>query len=301
MHKQSPSSRQGRTDLALVLNKPLGVPQDIGKAVAKYEELQDSLNYIQNAIFKGNEKMEQFKLQLEWNQNDLETWALAQKQKEEDNLAMQKYTRADETRIKELTLQIEKLTERVSTTKRALEDEVTETQAKQIELDKTAEEFRKLHRERQDLVKQWEDAIKTMQKRDMDIQQAQEKFIDAKADYDIRKQELEDHERFLEVQVKENEQADNGISIKERQVGKLREQWASRNGIVQKIVSEIDVLKNQLGQAASDLVSFSAKREAQEALIEERKKALEIVRQEYAKVRRKLGAAAKEKLRLVMS
>ena len=133
------------------------------------------MNYIQNAIFKGNEKMEQFKLQLEWNQNDLETWALAQKQKEEDNLAMQKYTRADETRIKELTLQIEKLTERVSTTKRELEDEVTETQAKQIELDKTAEEFRKLHRERQDLVKQWEEAITTMQKRDVDIQKAQER------------------------------------------------------------------------------------------------------------------------------
>ena len=151
--------------------------------------------------------MEQFKLQLEWNQNDLETWALAQKQKEEDNLAMQKYTRADEARIKELTLQIEKLTERVTSTKTNLEDEVTETQAKQIELDKTAEEFRKLsvllfsicfaseylvqnrlirshlcsHRERQDLVKQWEDAIKSMQKRDVDIQKAQERFIDAKA------------------------------------------------------------------------------------------------------------------------
>ena len=47
-----------------------------------------------------------------------------------------------------------------------LEDEVTETQAAQIELDKTAEDFRNLHRERVDLVSQWEQAVSAMQKRD---------------------------------------------------------------------------------------------------------------------------------------
>ncbi len=38
--------------------------------------------------------------------------------------------------------------------------------AAQIELDKTSEEFRALHRERQALVTQWQDAIAAMKRRD---------------------------------------------------------------------------------------------------------------------------------------
>ena len=41
-----------------------------------------------------------------------------------------------------------------------------------VELDKTAEEFRKTHKERQELIKQWEYIIEQMQKRDNDIDEA---------------------------------------------------------------------------------------------------------------------------------
>ena len=68
---------------------------------------------------------------MNWNQEELEQWALAAKQKEEDNLALQKYTRADEAKIKDITLQIEKLTTLVSEKKNELDNEVTETQSKQ--------------------------------------------------------------------------------------------------------------------------------------------------------------------------
>ena len=61
--------------------------------------------------------------------------------------------------MKELNLAIEKMTKQVHTKKAALENEVTETQAAQIQLDKTAEDFRALHNERQDLVRQWEEAV----------------------------------------------------------------------------------------------------------------------------------------------
>jgi len=51
---------------------------------------QDNINGLQSGVFKGNEKMEQFKLQMNWNQEELEQWALAARQKEEDNLALLK-------------------------------------------------------------------------------------------------------------------------------------------------------------------------------------------------------------------
>lgn len=68
------------------------------------------MNDVQNQIFKGNEKMDDFKISMNFNQEELEQWALAAKQKEEDNLALEKYKRADDIKIKELNLEIEKLT-----------------------------------------------------------------------------------------------------------------------------------------------------------------------------------------------
>ena len=41
----------------------------------------------------------------------------------------------------------------------------------QVELDKTAEEFRKIHAERQNLLEQWENTIEQMQRRDRDMDQ----------------------------------------------------------------------------------------------------------------------------------
>lgn len=53
-------------------------------------ELQDRLNSIQAETFTGNEKLDQFKLEMNWNQDELEQWALASRQKEEDNLTLEK-------------------------------------------------------------------------------------------------------------------------------------------------------------------------------------------------------------------
>ena len=157
-----------------------GVRGRIQKYKIERDELQDRLNTVQNTIFKGNEKMDRFKLQMNWNQEELEQWALAAKQKEEDNLALQKYTRADESKIKELNLQIEKLTTLVAEKKQELEEEMTETQAKQVELDKTAADFRALHAERQKLIAQWQASIETMKVRDREIAEAGERFAKAK-------------------------------------------------------------------------------------------------------------------------
>ena len=138
-------------------------------------------------IFKANEKMDQFKLEMNWNQEELEQWALATRQKEEDHLTLEKYRRADELRIKDLTLQIEKLTIHVSRKQAELEKEITETQAAQIELDKTAQEFKRLHVERHQLYLQWSDAVRNSTKRDVLLAEVGKEFA-------IRKQQLKERE-----------------------------------------------------------------------------------------------------------
>ena len=50
-----------------------------------------------------------------------------------------------------------------------LNNEVTETLTAQIELDKTADEFRSAHEEREVVVKQWEQIIDQMKRRDQEM------------------------------------------------------------------------------------------------------------------------------------
>ena len=65
---------------------------------------------------------------MNFNQEELEQWAMAAKQKEDDNSALEAYARADESKIKDLTLSLEKLTLALAERKRDLERETTETQ-----------------------------------------------------------------------------------------------------------------------------------------------------------------------------
>jgi len=71
--------------------------------------------------------------------------------------------------FQELSLRMERLTEESQKRRRFLVHETTETLTAQIELDKTAEDFRRAHMERQDLIEQWEHTIEQMQRRDSEM------------------------------------------------------------------------------------------------------------------------------------
>ncbi len=115
---------------------------------------------------------------MKWDQQALEAWLEESAQKDEDALTLKKYAKEDEAKIKDLILRIEKLVEQQHKQKKAVDDETLNTITIQLELDKTAEEFRKTHKERQDLIKQWENIIDQMQKRDNQIDaSAQVKLI----------------------------------------------------------------------------------------------------------------------------
>lgn len=63
-------------------------------------ENEERLNDVQVRIFRVNEKVEQIKLELNWNQEELEQWAITGKQKEEDHVTLQKYRKEDDAKIR---------------------------------------------------------------------------------------------------------------------------------------------------------------------------------------------------------
>ena len=265
---------------------------EFNKLTVEIAELQDKINGIQNNVFKGNEKMEQFKLQMNWNQEELEQWALAAKQKEEDNLAMAKYTRADEAKIKELTLSLEKITVQCNAAKEELEVEVTETQAKQIELDKTADEFRQLHRERQQLVRQWQESLESMKRRDVEIGEAGEKYAESMEVLNEKQATLQDNVDMLEMQEKDNKELQGKIEMRDRIVSAHREE----HGALAKKLSEFEdqtaILRNELQKASTDLMTNRTGVLNTNGVLEEKKARLEAARKRYQKAKRDLDRGA---------
>mmetsp|Transcript_3573 Transcript_3573/g.9535 ORF Transcript_3573/g.9535 Transcript_3573/m.9535 type:complete len:880 (+) Transcript_3573:71-2710(+) len=258
------------------------------KLQTELAELHDKVNGVQAAVFKGNEKMDQFKLQMNWNQEELEQWALAARQKEEDNLALLKYTKADEAKMKDLSLQLEKILAAVQKKRTELEDEVTETQAAQIELDKTAEDFKKLHMERGDLVSQWESAVAAMQKRDEAIQRAHEEFAVAKRDLREKQEVLTERESLLTTQQKNNAEIELKISAMERTIGKKRETLTFATTQLADMEEQVETVRGTLSKAASEMAGRKSKVAELSGQIDERKARLDKAKKKLAQHERAL-------------
>ncbi|OQS02824.1 flagella associated protein [Thraustotheca clavata] len=266
------------------------IKQELRKLDVVYNDVENKLNAIQNFLFKGNADMDNFKMQMNWNQDELEQWALAAKQKEEDNLALEKYTRADDTRIKELNLEIEKLTKGLQAQKQLVENEATETQAKQIELDKTAEEFRIMHEERQKLVNQWQDTIEAMKRRDAEIAAASEQFAAKKMNVEEKKDALNEHKHRLKLQEQDNNEVTIKIQAKERLQSKLRSELQAASARFQEFRDQVEILKNQLTSTVTHLNQQRAYNSNKRTHLERLQDDLEATRQRYKTTKKILDA-----------
>ena len=98
-------------------------------------------------------------MEINWNQEEKEMWELAVKQKEDDNLFIERYQRTDNLKIKELTIDIEKLTTEKNKLENVLKAEITETQALQIEMEKISEEYKIQNEQRKKLFEHWDNLI----------------------------------------------------------------------------------------------------------------------------------------------
>ena len=55
--------------------------KDVERLHAQQQQLTDKLDSIHTEIYRGNERMDQFKLVMNWNQEEFAQWALAARQK----------------------------------------------------------------------------------------------------------------------------------------------------------------------------------------------------------------------------
>lgn len=278
--------------LRQLTSRALGRGQAESKKIqSEIDFMKEQVNIVQSQIYNATEKMDEFKMQMNWNQEELEQWALAAKQKEDDLLAIERYKRADEQKIKELTLQLEQLNRELLVEKSKLNSEATETQAKQMELDRIAQEFKIAHGERQTMINRWQETIAEMKKRDVEINELGERFAVAKTERMKKEAQYNLQRTRLANQQGENKEIEQRGETLSRIVLRKREDLMTTNMKLTEFRGELESLKNELTTGAENIVRKRSNNQNLAHQVEENRVQLERERQKYQVTKAKIDEA----------
>lgn len=221
-------------------------------------DLKEKMNTYENNYFRYKQKIEELRKQMNWDQQALETWLEQTAKKDDDVLTVQKYAQADQSKIKDMNLKQERLLEIRDQKKKGLDNEVTETLTAQIEFDKTAEAFRRTHAERDELIKQWEQTITLMRKRDDDIDNLATDL--ARINVEMREKEVmvKEKKRFLEGEIENNTEKERTLNADIRKVAKSRLDFQDAENSRIQFRDELETLKYSVDRVGTDLYTTRA-------------------------------------------
>lgn len=259
--------------------------QELKVVKRKRAVVEDALNNVKNDQFDTRERQEKLVLEKDWNNDAMSEWKEAVKQKEDDMKAYAAYTRADEKKVKQLSLTQEKLTEQCKAIETQLEEEVTETRVKQIELDKAIDQYRTLHKDRQTLVQQWQDALETMHRRNKEIVKAGHQYGRAMKELEDRHVAVIGASDNLDQLHKDNKELTSHVGMKERILTKKRENQQEVSRVVAELGNQTQIMKTELQRAAEALEQGRIANQNQNRVLEQKRERLDLAREQLQKVK----------------
>jgi len=250
--------------------------------------VKENIKSVRSQTKSAEDELEKLRIDLNWNQEELEQWATAATKKEDESLALQKYTLADELKIKDLTLTIEDLTKLSVDKKTLLENEVTETKSNQTELEKLAERFKSRHDERRQLIQQWKDTIESMNNRDQAINALAEQYAGFARNEDETKKTLYMNREQYQFLENERDDSQQDIDYKERFLQTKRHDLSSLRDTEHSLKDEIDSLQRENSMVVAAVENKRAEKKRAQKGLDQKKGQVGMLTKQLDDVKKKI-------------
>lgn len=236
----------------LVLREKGRIASEIAKIEEKRNDIRAKWENVQSKTFQSEKRMQTFRDEYKLNQQELEQWITIARQKEEDFIVLQRYQTKDESKIREMLLEIEKSTGIVEAKRLELEQEVTATRALQIQLDMTAEQFRQLHDDRTQLLSQWEATMKQLNNLHSRIGMNNQSIKEREVEVDRLHQEVAEEKKNLDAAQTENQSIERQLTIGDHKVSQQHKQYEKDSTELAEFIKTVETQRHQLEKLESD-------------------------------------------------
>ncbi|CAH8506348.1 unnamed protein product [Heterobilharzia americana] len=159
----------------------------------------------------------------------------------------------DNTKIKELDLEVEKLTKHRNELKSKLDTVYTNTMIHQVEFDSLSKEVKNAYTERDTLIKQWENVINQMRQRDIELDHFSQRLNQAKAQVCEQKQLNKEKLNFLHLQEENNAEVKRNLNEIIKNIAQFKQDLTDTEAKRQDFHSELEALKRTVDNAVADL------------------------------------------------
>ena len=228
------------------------IVSEMAKVEEEAQKVMTKVDQVQGKIVISQKRIGEFKEQAKMNEQELEQWIVVARQKEEDFLVLQRYQKEDEGKVKGMIMEIEKAAQIINAKKAELEQEITKTKSLQIELDTTAEQFRKLHEERAQLLSQWEATMQQMRTLNEAIERTTEGFDARKGEVERLHGEVAEETKNLDLAVSQNQAIERQFAIYDHQVNQRHKALEKETADLGEFAETVETQRHQLEKLESD-------------------------------------------------
>ena len=179
-------------------------------------------NQLQNDIFIENENVQTLRMDMKMGTDEMKQWAIVEREKEEDSDALSKYTKQDQKKYAELVANQQKETANILEAEKALYRETTQAHETKIILEKTTEDFRNIHKERQDCIQKVEEITSNVRLRDEEINRQNDRLTAIQVEIAKQIENMELKNKHLLQQISNNDRLEKKIDLDSRELATLK-------------------------------------------------------------------------------
>ncbi|TNN12671.1 Coiled-coil domain-containing protein [Schistosoma japonicum] len=249
------------------------------KKIAKiHYDITEKKSFLETLFYQKRKELENSSNIIDSDKNSLENLMKTIGESDEDMKIIEKYIKQDNTKIKELDLEVEKLTQIRNELNSKLDTIYTNTLVNQIALDNLSKDVKHAYKQRDELIKQWENVINQMRQRDVELDYFTQRLNQLKSEVCEQKQLNKEKLNFLRSQEETNSDVKRHLNEIITNITQSKQELIDTEMKRQDFHSELEALKRTVDKAVSDL-------EAARALSSQLKKEKETKLQNLEKVK----------------